>query len=708
MRRHADGSDRSNGTAAARDPDARGLAVDVPARARPDAEPAGRSLLDARRRAARLRASSRPVREREPRTCARARRVARRPDACAPAALGRRRHRLDRRHARRRRASSPREHPWIALVQAPAGDAHRTRGGPIVARASSAGVDVAGRAPDVVVKLDADISFEPDHFERLLAAFAAEPAARHRQRHLPRARGRRAGSRAPQHRRAASGAPPAPTGAACLAARAPARGAAWAGTASTSSRPRCAAGRRARSTDLPFRHHRAEGERDGRRWHAVDGARPRARTTWATAAGTSSLRALHHARTEPRRAGDDLGLRQRRASSARAGVLRRGGARPRCAARRACAGCASRRREAIGSAGMTRRRRARRAARLHRRRAPAAALVAARGLGRPRRTPGSSAATRAPTSSRCSRGERVHFAHSPANRSLKNLVRNLVLALAAARPLRPQVVLTTGAAVAVPFAWMARLRGDQGRLRREPRARRAAVAELPARRARRRPRLRPVARAARQRCPRARYAGTVFSDAMILVTVGASQFPFDRLLRARRRRCRSTSRSWSSTGRRALGRRTRAASPFLPLDELAGARPRGARRRHARRRRLDPARARPTASARSSCRACARSARPSTITSSSPRAASPRPGSSRSSRTRPTCRPTRRRAGDSTSIELSSEEPPPRARARGTYVNEVGRGDDRDRRPHPRSRAPAAAVRREGARAHVGARRPRS
>ena len=56
-------------------------------------------------------------------------------------------------------------------------------------------------------------------------------------------------------------------------------------------------------------------------------------------------------------------------------------------------------------------------------------------------------------------GERVHRAYAPAARSLKNLVRNLLLARSLLRTLRPRVVLTTGAAVAVPFAWAARLRG---------------------------------------------------------------------------------------------------------------------------------------------------------------------------------------------------------------------------------------------------------
>jgi len=56
-------------------------------------------------------------------------------------------------------------------------------------------------------------------------------------------------------------------------------------------------------------------------------------------------------------------------------------------------------------------------------------------------------------------GERVQLAYSPAARSVKNLVRNLILARRLVRELRPRVLMTTGAAVAVPFVWMARLRG---------------------------------------------------------------------------------------------------------------------------------------------------------------------------------------------------------------------------------------------------------
>jgi len=55
--------------------------------------------------------------------------------------------------------------------------------------------------------------------------------------------------------------------------------------------------------------------------------------------------------------------------------------------------------------------------------------------------------------------ERVVFARGPTNRSIKNLLRNLIIAWRVVRETRPKVVLTTGAGVAVPFAWVARLRG---------------------------------------------------------------------------------------------------------------------------------------------------------------------------------------------------------------------------------------------------------
>jgi UDP-N-acetylglucosamine:LPS N-acetylglucosamine transferase len=55
--------------------------------------------------------------------------------------------------------------------------------------------------------------------------------------------------------------------------------------------------------------------------------------------------------------------------------------------------------------------------------------------------------------------ERVVHAHSPTNRNLPNLFRNLVLAVRVLRAVRPAAVVTTGAGVAVPFALVGRLLG---------------------------------------------------------------------------------------------------------------------------------------------------------------------------------------------------------------------------------------------------------
>lgn len=56
-------------------------------------------------------------------------------------------------------------------------------------------------------------------------------------------------------------------------------------------------------------------------------------------------------------------------------------------------------------------------------------------------------------------GERCFVAHGPTNRNVPNLLRNLALAWRLVARLRPRVIITTGAGVAVPFAWIGRLRG---------------------------------------------------------------------------------------------------------------------------------------------------------------------------------------------------------------------------------------------------------
>lgn len=57
------------------------------------------------------------------------------------------------------------------------------------------------------------------------------------------------------------------------------------------------------------------------------------------------------------------------------------------------------------------------------------------------------------------RDEDVVFAHGPTNRHLGNLFRNLRVAWRVVRTTRPAVVVTTGAGIAVPFCWVARLHG---------------------------------------------------------------------------------------------------------------------------------------------------------------------------------------------------------------------------------------------------------
>ncbi|HEV7640864.1 MAG TPA: glycosyltransferase family A protein, partial [Gaiellaceae bacterium] len=66
------------------------------------------------------------------------------------------------------------EHDWIHAVSAPPGPA-RVRGAPVV-RALHEGLAALDERFDVVAKVDADVSLEPDYFERLLHAFEAEPA----------------------------------------------------------------------------------------------------------------------------------------------------------------------------------------------------------------------------------------------------------------------------------------------------------------------------------------------------------------------------------------------------------------------------------------------------------------------------------------------------------------------------------------------------
>ncbi len=61
---------------------------------------------------------------------------------------------------------------WVKVISVP-GEKHPVPGAPIV-RAFHAGLHEIPELPNVVVKLDADTSMEPDHFERLTGSFAED------------------------------------------------------------------------------------------------------------------------------------------------------------------------------------------------------------------------------------------------------------------------------------------------------------------------------------------------------------------------------------------------------------------------------------------------------------------------------------------------------------------------------------------------------
>ena len=58
-------------------------------------------------------------------------------------------------------------------------------------------------------------------------------------------------------------------------------------------------------------------------------------------------------------------------------------------------------------------------------------------------------------------GELVFYAYGPTTRNLLNLLRNLIVAFRLLSRFRPRAVVTAGAGVAVPFAWLAPLFGTR-------------------------------------------------------------------------------------------------------------------------------------------------------------------------------------------------------------------------------------------------------
>lgn len=57
------------------------------------------------------------------------------------------------------------------------------------------------------------------------------------------------------------------------------------------------------------------------------------------------------------------------------------------------------------------------------------------------------------------KGERLYHGHHPTDRNIGNLLRNLLMAIKVLRNEQPDVIMTTGAAMAIPFCYMAKLFG---------------------------------------------------------------------------------------------------------------------------------------------------------------------------------------------------------------------------------------------------------
>jgi beta-1,4-N-acetylglucosaminyltransferase len=68
---------------------------------------------------------------------------------------------------------------------------------------------------------------------------------------------------------------------------------------------------------------------------------------------------------------------------------------------------------------------------------------------------------RTPATETCLENEKVYWAWSPTNRNIPNLIRNLFLSWKVLHREKPDVVISTGAGVSVPFLFLARLFGSQ-------------------------------------------------------------------------------------------------------------------------------------------------------------------------------------------------------------------------------------------------------
>lgn len=156
------------------------------------------------------------------------------------------------------------EHDWVRVLSIPGASAAE-RGAPIVRALHAAIESLAAAPPEIAVNVDADISIEPDYFERLLAKFDEDPSLGiasgsayeleqgfWRQRHVT---GTTVWGASRAYRWE------------CLQQILPfEERVAWDGIDEFKAN---AHGWRTHAfEELPFRHHRREGERDGTAWQA--------------------------------------------------------------------------------------------------------------------------------------------------------------------------------------------------------------------------------------------------------------------------------------------------------------------------------------------------------------------------------------------------------------------------------------------------------
>ena len=59
------------------------------------------------------------------------------------------------------------------------------------------------------------------------------------------------------------------------------------------------------------------------------------------------------------------------------------------------------------------------------------------------------------------RDEKFYHCYFPTNRSIKNFIRNFFLAIKVLHKEKPDIIISSGAGVAVPFFWLGKLRGTK-------------------------------------------------------------------------------------------------------------------------------------------------------------------------------------------------------------------------------------------------------